>query len=233
MNLRSYLLLLRPARTIIATGLSLLAFTFFFVALAGRLSGAKYLAVLFCFAAPFIVGGLLVGPLFELAHRSSFPLLPGAARKLLRWHLAAYSFAALALFGLLSLSRVQLPAPATLGAILVSLALPLVNPAAGSSLKWRSGFFSVAWWGLACCGHKILFAALQNAPWAVLFVGVVTAALCFHFGFAPNRLRARSSNPLYFAPQTTLVFVGTEMLHYRQAETARAAEHSCSRRGAH
>lgn len=235
MTLRTYLLLLRPARTFFATGLSLLAFTFYFVALAGKLSPAKFLAILGCFAAPFIVGGLLSGPLFEAAHRSSFPLLPGAVRRFLRWHLAAYSFSALAFFGLVALSRMQIPAPAAVGAILLSLALPLLEPTAQTT-GWtpRSfGLLSFAGLALVCFGEKTLFAFLQNAPWAVLFGGGMAAVLCFCFGFAPNRLRARSRHPLYFAPQTILVFAGTAMLHYRQAETARAAEHSCSRRGAH
>lgn len=235
MNLRTYLLLLRPARTFAAALLSLLAFTVLFVALAGRLSPAKYLAILGCFAGPFIVGSQLIGPLFEAAHRSSFPLLPDAIRQFLRWHLAAYLFAAVALFGLVALSRMQIPAPAALGAILLSLALPLLDPTntTASRTHWRFGLLSSAGLALVCLGEKPLFAVLQDAPWAVLVGGAVAGMLCFRFGFAPHRLRARNRHPLYFAPQTTIVFAGTDMLHYQQTEAAREAEQGRSSRGAH
>ncbi len=78
MPLRAYLTLLRPWRTLAGTALLLFICAILMASLG---VGLKEGALVFCcVVAPLAAGLVLIAPLYEAAHRSSFPLLPAAPR---------------------------------------------------------------------------------------------------------------------------------------------------------
>ena len=233
MTLQTYRTLLRPGRTAAAAViLGFFAFGLLIPQCATR--PTEFAFATWCILLPLLAGVLLIAPLHEVAHRSSFPLLPGADRQLFRSHLLAFSVAALLLCGFASLFVSAVPAPAAFGLILTGLSLPLLDSKQGKAIGHNSVF------GLVTAGGFVLAVFTRNeitafactAPWLLFAGGIAVSIACFRVGFARGRLRARSSHPNYFAPQSTLLFVGTDILQHAQAENSRLAEQRSARRGA-
>ena len=232
MTLQTYLLLLRPGRTIAATALIVsIAFVFLVAPLGVSLPEFALLAL--CLLLPLTLGSLLIAPLHEVAHRSSFPLLPGADRQLFRSHAIAFVGAAFLLCGLAFWLVSIIPAPAACGLILSGLALPQLDSHRGKTIGGISAFGLLVGIGLilAILARTHLVALGQFAPWSLFAGGVAFAVACFRVGFVRDRLRARSTAPVYYAPQSILPFVGTDILQYAQSENARAYEQQRSRSG--
>ena len=233
MSLRTYLLLLRPIRTLaLAAFLQFGAFVILVAPMGVSLPEFALLAL--CLLLPLTLGSLLIAPLHEVAHRSSFPMLPGADRQLFRSHAIAFAGAALLLCGLALWLVSLIPPPAACGLILAALALPLLNPHQGITMGGNPIFGLTIIIGLilVILARTQLIALSHTAPWLLFVAGLAFTHVCFRLGFARDRLRARSANPFYFAPQSTLLFVGTDIQQHAQAESSRLAEQRSTRRGA-
>ena len=233
MTLQTYLLLLRPGRTIAAAAIIGLPALLILASQLGAPSRIPELSfVTWCLLVPVVAGSLLIAPLHEVAHRSGFPLLPGADRQLFSSHLLAFSLAALVQSGIATLFVSAVPAPAACGLILFGLALPQLDSHRGKTIGGISAFGLLVGIGLilAILARTHLVALGQLAPWSLFAGGVVFAIVCFRLGFARDHLRARSANPFYFAPQSTLLFVGTDIQQHAQMETSRLAERRSTRR---
>ena len=233
MTLQTYLLLLRPGRTIAATAF-FLSIAFVVLVAPMRVSLPEFAFVTLCLLLPLTLGSLLIAPLHEVAHRSSLPLLPGADRQLFRSHAIAFAGAALLLCGLAFWLVSIIPTPAACGLILAALALPLLNPHQGKTVDGNRIFGLTVILGLifVILARTQLVALSHAAPWLLFVAGLSFTHICFRLGFARGRLRVRSANPFYFAPQSTLLFVGTDILQHAQAESSRLAEQRSARRSA-
>lgn len=232
MSLRTYLLLLRPIRTL-ALAAFILPTLFVLIGAVLGPSNAEFVFVALCLVTPLTLGSLLIAPLHEVAHRSSFPLLPGAGRHLHAGHFIGFGVAALLLGALAALCVSVVPGHAACGLVIACLALPLLNPNRAMGFGASAVFVPVLIISLilATAGHHPLIQLGTAAPWLLFVGGIAVAYTCFRIGFDPARLRARSANPFYYAPQSTLLFVGTDVLQHAQAEALHRREHRRSRAG--
>ena len=235
MTLKSYLTLLRPIRT-----LALAAFILpsLLVLIGGVLefSSAEFVFVALCLVTPLTLGSLLIAPLHEVAHRSSFPLLPGAGRQLHAGHFIGFGVVSLLLGTLAAFCVSAVPGHAACGLVIACLALPLLNPnrtigAMSFGTSAILGPILITSLILATAGHHPLIQLGTAAPWVSLIGGIAVAYTCFRIGFDPARLRARSAHPFFYAPQSTLLFVGTDVLKHAFAEAIHLREHRRSRAG--
>jgi len=231
MPLRAYLTLLRPWRTLASTALLLFICAILMASLGVSLKEGAL--VFCCVVAPLAAGLVLIAPLYEAAHRSSFPLLPAAPRKFRDSHFVAFVFAALLLFGLCAAWDTSIPAPAAGGLILAGLALPLLAPGHSKTIGINPWFgfvlITVVATATTSLARDQLVALGQAAPWLLFFGGLAFACACFRLGFSRDRLRARSANPCYYAPQSTLLFVDTDILQQAQVEAAQLDEQRSTR----
>ncbi len=232
MTLRTYLLILRPIRTLALAALILPSLFVVIGAFVG-FSNAEFVFVALCLVIPLMLGSLLIAPLHEVAHRSSFPLLPGAGRQLHAGHFIGFSVVALLLGALAALCVSAVPGHAACGLVIACLALPLLNPnrAKGFGTSAVLGPIFIISLILATAGHHLLIRLGTGAPWLLLVGGIAVAYTCFRIGFDPARLRARSANPFFYAPQSTLLFVGTDVLQHAFAEATHLREQRRTRAG--
>lgn len=217
MNIRSYLRILRPWRTLTAViGYSLLAW----LVLRLQVSADEAVFLTFSIIGPAIAGGLLLGPIHEMMHRSFFPTLPGGWVMALRWYLCAASvsmvgFATTSLF-----LGVRSPAAAIYGVVAAATTFPLFNRRRRTSALPRlyplTTFILVAI--LLGPGLQPLVAAAQHAPWAVLAGGLAFAGAAVLVGFSRRTVFSRWSDPVFFCFQSTLPFIGRDVLIYAQRE---------------
>lgn len=227
MTSRAYFILLRPERTF-ASAFGYLLYGLV-LSLPFGVKTSEFGFVFLCLVAPVVLGLVLAAPLHEASHRSTFPLLPGTTRWMLRHHLAATSIVGMVLFAT-AVCVTTVKAPAALGLIAAGLTLPLLNP--NPLRTWRFQLrpdLLVVVGVIVLVGARGWLAALcQQVPWAVLLAGSACAAACFRYGFTTDQLRRRQANPFDIAPQST----GPDMSFYMQAQFARLAEQRDTRTGA-
>ena len=227
MNARLYLRLLRPGRTLavlVVCGFVTWNWLHFFFGQSHTAAHFLALAVII----PGMLGGLLIGPLHEAMHRSFFPLLPGARLALRRWHGIGLIVGALALLAL-AIPLMPEHSPAALaGLIALSMALPMLNRRRRIGL-WRPYLLVLmaAALLLTLAGYVPLGQLCHTAPWLVLAAGLSSAALCFRAGFSEPFVRDRWHDSHLYCMQSTLPFVGSDILVHAQARGRQlAAERS-------
>ena len=212
MNLRAYLTILRPGRTLFAAAL-FVGFVYLWLSTLFHAPAPEALWLTLALFGPAVLGILLLGPLDEVMHRSVFPLLPDARRQLRRWHLRALTVTAIILFVPAVIFADTIPAAALLGLIVAGLSLPLLNSRhrVMGQLRLHSLLLILGGIALAATGRPALIAACQHAPWAVLIAGFALAYGCFRIGFSVTHTGNRWRDPAQFCLQSTLPFVGTDI----------------------
>ena len=230
MNARPYLCLLRPGRTLaVLTMYGWLAWSWLHFLFGLPNDASRFLA--FAVIIPAMLGGVLIGPIHEAMHRSFFPLLPGARLALRRWHGIGLIAGALALLAL-AIPLVPEHSPAALaGLIALSMTLPMLNRRRRIGL-WHSYSLVLIAAGilLTLAGHVPLGQLCHAAPWLVLAVGLCGAALCFRAGFSESMVRDRWRDSFFYCMQSTLPFVGSDILVHAQARGRQlAAERSTAK----
>ncbi len=227
MNARLYLCLLRPGRTLavlVIYGWFAWSWLHFLFGLPNDASRFLALAVII----PALLGGFLIGPIHEAMHRTFFPLLPGARLALRRWHGISLIVGALALLAL-AIPLVPEHSPAALaGLIALSMALPMLNRRRRIGL-WRPYplVLMAAALLLTLAGYVPLAQLCHAAPWLVLAAGMSGALVCFRTGFSEGMVRDRWHDSFFYCMQSTLPFVGSDILVHAQARGRQlAAERS-------
>lgn len=212
MNLRRFLHLVQPART--------LPFVLFFSGFALLKARAFFhlgwpreaLFVTASVTLPLLAGVALTGLLHAVLHRPHALLLPDLLPKLRR--AAALAYVALAALVTLACRLIEPSAPtgAVFGLSIGLLTLSCANRRLGfPQLKWL-GLFSgsltvaVAWIVFHLRFAHDLLPALQVAPWAFLAGGGTLAATTFSLGFSRRTLRQRATTPYFASPYTWDVF---------------------------
>jgi len=227
MTLRAYLTLLRPVRTILFAAFYGWAMGFNLLKTLGGQTLPEALFLTFAILGPVLFGTFFLGPLHELMHRSCSALLPGCRCALRRWHLTACGILATAFLVAAAFTRFPFPLAATLGLILASLTVPLLNS--------RRTLYSSVYFGmigyvtllavLAFPSHLLLLDAGRAFPWAFLGAGIATAAFCIQSGFSAKSVRERSrSTHLVYCFQTAMPFLGSgglSITRYAAAENGR------------
>ena len=227
MNARLYLRLLRPGRMLaVLTMYGWLAWSWlhFLFGLPNDASRFLALAVII----PALLGGFLIGPIHEAMHRTFFPLLPGARLALRRWHGIGLIVGALALLALAIPLVPEHSSAALAGLIALSMTLPMLNRRRRIGL-WRPYplVLMAAALLLTLAGYVPLAQLCHAAPWLVLATGLSGAALCFHAGFSENMVRDRWHDSFFYCMQSTLPFVGNDILVHAQTRGRQlAAERS-------
>ena len=227
MTLRAYLTLLRPVRTILFAAFYGWAMGFNMLKAFGGQPTPEALFLTFAILGPVLFGTFFLGPLHELMHRSCSALLPGCRLALRRWHLTASGILAAAFLVAAAYTRFPVPLAATLGLILASLTMPLLNS--------RHTLYSSVYFGmigyvalvavLAIPAHTRLLDAGRAFPWAFLVAGITVAAFCIRSGFSTESVRERSRSPhLVYCFQTAMPFLGSgglSITRYAAAENGR------------
>ena len=225
MSLRAYLTLLRPWRTlVIATMYS--GFVYLWLRTLFHAPARDSLLFTLAFFGPAVLGGMLLGPLHEVMHRSTFPMLPGARREFRRWHLRSLAAASLLFFIPTVCFAKTVPVAASYGLIIAGLALPLLNTRRrlwGSTRPQLPLFILCGVLAMAL-GRELITAACDAAPWVVLAGGLSFAALCFRSGFSSPNTRDRWRDPLLYCVQSTLPFVGSDILIHAQGQMRQFAQ---------
>ncbi|HOG93994.1 MAG TPA: hypothetical protein PLE80_10515, partial [Opitutaceae bacterium] len=212
MNARPYLCLLRPGRTLaVLTMYGWLAWSWLHFLFGLPNDASRFLA--FAVIIPAMLGGVLIGPIHEAMHRTFFPLLPGARLALRRWHGIGLIAGALALLAL-AIPLVPEHSPAALaGLIALSMTLPMLNRRRRIGL-WHSYSLVLIAAGilLTVAGYVPLGQLCHAAPWLVLAAGMSGALLCFRAGFSESMVRDRWRDSFFYCMQSTLPFVGSDVL---------------------
>lgn len=227
MNLRAYLTILRPVRTLLFAAFYSWAVGFNLLKVAAGQSTTEAAFFTFTILGPIILGAFLIGPIHEVMHRSFSAVLPNARLSLLRWHLLAIGIAALSLYLAVAFSGFSFPHAASLGLILVCLAVPLLNrrQALGSAYFLPFAGYLALGLFLALPTRSLLLDAGRSLPWAFFVVGIGSAVLCFRSGFSAEGMCTRSRSPqLVCCFQTSLPFFGSAGLaltRYAQAQNGR------------
>ncbi|HPK49795.1 MAG TPA: hypothetical protein PKY24_08965 [Opitutaceae bacterium] len=227
MNARLYLRLLRPGRTLAVLAMyGWLAWSWLHFLFGLPNNASRFLA--FAVIVPAMLGGLLIGPIHEAMHRTFFPLLPGARLALRRWHGISLIVGGLALLAL-AIPLVPEHTPAALaGLIALSMALPMLNRRRRIGL-WRPYplVLMAAALLLTLAGYVPLAQLCHAAPWLVLAAGMSGALVCFRAGFSEPFVRDRWHDSHLYCMQSTLPFVGSDILVHAQARGRQlAAERS-------
>jgi hypothetical protein len=227
MTFRAYLTLLRPIRTILFAAFYGWAMGFNMLKGIGGQTTPEALFLTFAILGPILFGTFFLGPLHELMHRSCSTLLPGCRLALRRWHLISCGILASAFLVAAAYTRFPFPLAATLGLILASLSVPLLNS--------RRTLYSSVYFGmigyvalvavLAIHAHALLLDAGRVCPWAFLVAGIAFAAFCIRSGFSAENVRERSRSPhLVYCFQTSFPLLGSgglSITRYAQAENGR------------
>ena len=228
MTFRAYLTLLRPVRTLLFAAFYGWAMGFNLLKAFGGQPTPEALFLTFAILGPVLFGTFFLGPLHELMHRSCSALLPGCRLALRRWHLISCGILAGAFLVAAAYTRFPFPLAATLGLILASLSVPLLNS--------RRTLYSSVYFGmigyvvllalLAFPSHLLLLDAGRAFPWAFLVAGIAVAAFCIRRGFSADSVRERSRSPhLVYCFQTAMPFLGSgglSITRYAAAENGRA-----------
>ena len=215
MNLRVYLRLLQPLRTMpFVVFYAAVALLFIYGALIGlpdshRLGWpSETLFIIGAITLPLLLGVALTASVHAVLHRPFALLLPDVSRKMRR--AAAFSYLGLALVITQACHWVEprAPEPALFGLTLGLLTLACANRRRGFPRFVRPetlpGTFAVvaAWLVFHLKFASALLPAMQSTP-AVFFAGGCTlSAATFGFGFSRRILRERATTP-YFALYTT------------------------------
>jgi hypothetical protein len=238
MTFRAYLTLLRPVRTLLFAAFYTWAMGFNMLKSLGGQTMQEALFLTFAILGPVILGSFCLGPLHELMHRNCSALIPGLRLALRRRHLIVCGILAASFLVAAACTRFPFPIEATLGLILASLTMPLLNR---RSTVYSSSFFGMVGYIpllalLAFSPRLLLLDAGRACPWAFLIAGIAITALCIRSGFSEKNVRERSrSQHLVYCFQTAMPFLGSGGLaitRYAQAENGRAlAARKADRRG--
>ena len=232
MNARAYFQILRPGRTLFAT---LIAGVYVYIFVVTVLHAATSERLLFGLAiiGPVVVGRLLVGPLHEVMHRSFFPTLPDARSIFRRWHLCAVTAASVVFFVLSALFVTNIPRPALYGLIMAGLSMPAFDSQRSRPVMLRLTFSMLLLPILIMLVsmHSAVVAICQQAPWAVLVGGLSFSYACFRKGFSAQNVCECWRDPNFYCTQSTMVFIGTDILLHAQAETRQLAQQRSSGNG--
>ena len=226
MSFRAYLTLLRPVRTILFAAFYgwLMGFN---LKVFGGQPTPEALFLTFAILGPVTLGAFLLGPLHEVMHRNFSALLPSVHTTFRRWHLIACGIATVSCFIGTEFLSFHLPRAATLGLILASLTVPLLN---SRRTLYSSVYFGMVGYVallavLAIPAHTLLLEAGRAFPWAFLVAGIAIAAFCIRNGFSAASVRERSRSPhLVYCFQTAMPFVGSgglSITRYAAAENGR------------
>jgi hypothetical protein len=231
MNARAYFTILRPVRTLVFTGMY---GTFIWLWLGSLFRATNPEALFFTLAVigPVLVGGLLLGPIHEVMHRSLFATLPGARLALRRWHVCAVAVATLLLFIPAAIFVTGIPDVALFGLVIAGMSLPVLN----NRRRWRLfrlQYPTLITFGiiLAASARSSVVSACQEGPWIVLLVGIGCAYVCFRIGFSQKFVRDRWRDPHFFCFQSMIPFLGTDMILYAQTQQVQLAQNQSPKRG--
>ena len=233
MNARAYFTILRPWRTLVVAPMYS-GFVYLWLRTLFHAPAPEALLFTLAFFGPVVLGGLLLGPLHEVMHRSTFPLLPDARRQFRRWHLRSLAVVS-ALYFIAAVGFVKtVPGAASCGLIVAGLTLPLLNNRRRLWGPTRPQIPLFILFGilLMALGRELIVSACITAPWAVLAGGLGFAALGFRSGFSSRNTRDRWRDPIHYCFQSTLPFVGTEVILHAQEQNRQFAQENSRQRGA-
>jgi hypothetical protein len=231
MNARAYFQILRPVRTLVVT-MFLVGFSYFCLRAVLHVSASEALFLILALFGPVIVGSLLLGPLHEVMHRSFFPLLPEARRRLRRWHLRAIAVVSAFLFGLAAAFLPGIPRVALYGLIAAGLSLRLLSRGrlrGTDRLRYLPTLLLMLVLGIT--PYRAVVTVCQQTPWIVFAAGLGFAYVCFRIGFAPWFVRNRWRDPNLFCVQSVAPFFGIDMLVYAGTQTRQLTQERSTRIG--
>ena len=203
MNLRTYLRLLRPVRSLLV-----IAFYTFTASTFGHLlfrldeATSRFLAL--AIALPLLLGFAIAGAAHEPMHRAFFLLLPDGPRRLRKATLLAVVVFAFAVTGAVAYVEPSVPPFATLGLSAGLIALFCIERHQHIA---GLGGCGVAFWGwllFNLTASGLLRPAMMAAPWAFLLCGFALTATSLASGFSRRHLRQRTETP--YASIQSLLF---------------------------
>ena len=202
MNLRIYLRLLRPVRSLLVVALFLEA-AYLWAYLVFHVDGATARFLAFSTALPLLLGIVIAGAAHEPMHRAFFLLLPDGPQRLCKATLLAVAVFACAVTSAVAYVEPSVPPFATLGLAAGLIALPCIDrhQHLGGTAGFRGAFWGWIIFSLTAGG--LLRPAMVVAPWAFLLGGFALTAASLTWGFSRRHLRQRAETP-YLSFQSDL-----------------------------